>query len=205
MARYIDADKLVESLRADYDREGEKADTYAVNGDVVLAVKYSHGQFCYLNAMERVKDAPTADVAPRKENDVPRYIKLPQPEYLPPTAEELEAFATKLYQSPIEIIMQEMQTQLDGEVFKATQAYGINVDKDELIKALQYDRDQYDKGFADGSRIDTTAIRAEVAREIFEEIEKYMMDSVDVTHTAYKTIGSSTFAILKKKYTEGQK
>ena len=44
--------------------------------------------------------------------------------------------------------------------------------------------------------------RAEVAREIFEEIEKYMMDSVDVTHTAYKTIGTSTFAILKKKYTE---
>jgi aspartate oxidase len=49
------------------------------------------------------------------------------------------------------------------------------------------------------------APRAEVAREIFEEIEKYMMDSVDVTHTAYKTIGTSTFAILKKKYTEGQK
>ena len=47
--------------------------------------------------------------------------------------------------------------------------------------------------------------RAEVAREIFEEIEKYMMDSVDVTHTAYKTIGTSTFAILKKKYTEGEK
>ena len=49
------------------------------------------------------------------------------------------------------------------------------------------------------------APRAEVAREIFEEIEKYMMDSVDVTHTAYKTIGTSTFAILKKKYTEGEK
>lgn len=167
----------------------------------------------------------------KNENDVPRYIKLPQSEYLTPTVEELEAFATKLYQSPIEIIMQEMQTQFDGEVFKATQAYGINVDKDELIKALQYDRDQYNKGFADGSRIDTTAIRAEVeywkeqcfnacmnngcldkaivdaaiARKIFEEIEKYMMDSVDVTHTAYKTIGTSTFAILKKKYTEGGK
>jgi predicted nucleic acid-binding protein len=47
--------------------------------------------------------------------------------------------------------------------------------------------------------------KAEAAVEIFEEIEKYMMDSVDVTHTAYKTIGTSTFAILKKKYTEVQK
>lgn len=44
-------------------------------------------------------------------------------------------------------------------------------------------------------------IKAETAKEIFEEIEKYMMDSVDVTHTAYKTIGTTTFAILKKKYT----
>ena len=49
------------------------------------------------------------------------------------------------------------------------------------------------------------APRAEVAREIFEELEKYMMNSVDVTHTAYKTIGTATFAILKKKYVEGEK
>lgn len=54
----------------------------------------------------------------------------------------------------------------------------------------------YEKGYRKAS---------EIAREIFEEIEKYMMDSVDVTHTAYKTIGTSTFAILKKKYTEGEK
>ena len=49
------------------------------------------------------------------------------------------------------------------------------------------------------------APRAEVAREIFEELEKYMMGYVDVTHTAYQTIGTSTFAILKRKYTEGEK
>jgi hypothetical protein len=67
MARYIDAEKLEEALRVDYDREGKKANTYAALGDDDLAVKYSHGQFCYLNAMERVKDAPTADVAPRAE------------------------------------------------------------------------------------------------------------------------------------------
>lgn len=32
----------------------------------------------------------------------------------------------------------------------AVQRVGVNVDKDELIKALQYDRGQYDKGYADG-------------------------------------------------------
>lgn len=122
----------------------------------------------------------------KNENDVPRYIKLPQPEYLPPTVEELEAFAAKLYQSPIEIIMQEMQTPFDGEVFKATQAYGINVDKDELIKALKYDRDQYDKGFADGSRLNTDAIRAEVAREICCKIEEEIVAALESNYRAMR-------------------
>ena len=133
---------------------------------------------------------------------MPRYIKLPQSEYLPPTAEELEQFAEKLYQSPIEIIMQAMQTQFDGEVFKATQAYGINVDKDELIKALEYDRDQYNKGFADGSRINTTAIRAEVAREIFGEInaikKEYASGDIDGNELYVRLY------LLEQKYTEGR-
>ena len=55
-----------------------------------------------------------------------------------------------MYQSPIEIITKKMLTQLEDNVFKAIQNYGIVVDKEELIKALQYDRDQYEKGYADG-------------------------------------------------------
>jgi hypothetical protein len=43
-----------------------------------------------------------------------------------------------------------MRTQFEDNVFKAIQDYGIVVDKEELIKALQYDRGQYEKGFADG-------------------------------------------------------
>lgn len=55
-----------------------------------------------------------------------------------------------MYQSPIEIITKQMRTQFEDNVFKAIQDYGIVVDKEELIKALQYDRGQYEKGFADG-------------------------------------------------------
>lgn len=55
-----------------------------------------------------------------------------------------------MYQSPIEIITKQMRTQFEDNVFKAIQDYGIVVDKEELIKALQYDRNQYEKGFADG-------------------------------------------------------
>ena len=54
-----------------------------------------------------------------------------------------------MYKSPIEVIYGQMQTHLDGDVIQAVQKYGITVDKDELIKALKYDRDQYAAGYAD--------------------------------------------------------
>ena len=54
-----------------------------------------------------------------------------------------------MYNSPINIIYGQMQTQMEGDILRAVQQYGINVDKEELIRALRYDRDQYDRGFAD--------------------------------------------------------
>ena len=56
------------------------------------------------------------------------------------------------YQPPIEIIMGQVRMEQDKEIYRAVQSYGVNVDKDELIRALQYDRGQYEKGYADGLR-----------------------------------------------------
>lgn len=42
-----------------------------------------------------------------------------------------------------------MQCQIEGEIYKAVMKVGVNVDKGELLKALQYDRNQYQKGYAD--------------------------------------------------------
>ena len=55
-----------------------------------------------------------------------------------------------MYKSPIEIIQGELQTKMDGAIMKAVQKVGINVDKDELLHALAYDRGQYQLGFRDG-------------------------------------------------------
>ena len=59
-----------------------------------------------------------------------------------------------MYKSPIEILMTDIQHQidehLDEQIYKAVVSVGINVDKDELIRALKYDRDQYSKGYSDG-------------------------------------------------------
>lgn len=55
-----------------------------------------------------------------------------------------------MYKSPIEIFTDEMRLCYDNNIVEAVQRYDIQVDKDELLKALRYDRQQYEKGFADG-------------------------------------------------------
>ena len=45
-----------------------------------------------------------------------------------------------------EMIIQQQEEQ----TLQAIQKVGIKVDKDELVKALAYDRRQYEKGYADG-------------------------------------------------------
>lgn len=54
-----------------------------------------------------------------------------------------------MYKNPIEIIYDDIQYHIEDGIIKAVQGVGINVDKEELIKALKYDRHQYEKGYAD--------------------------------------------------------
>lgn len=54
-----------------------------------------------------------------------------------------------MYESPIKIIQGQIQTQMEGKVLKAVQQIGINVDKESLLQALKYDRNQYSKGYHD--------------------------------------------------------
>lgn len=77
-----------------------------------------------------------------------------------------------MYESPIDIIYSEMQTKLEGKVFKAVQNVGINVNKDELIKALSYDRHQYEKGYAD-AKAEQQWIRVEYRPMDDEERKDY--------------------------------
>ena len=52
------------------------------------------------------------------------------------------------YRAPIQVMSTEMTYhQVDDGILKAVWNVGIDVDKDELLRALSYDRDQYDKGY----------------------------------------------------------
>lgn len=59
-----------------------------------------------------------------------------------------------MYKSPIELMVTDIQHQIvkeqDEETYKAVVHYIPNVNKEELLRALKYDRDQYNRGYADG-------------------------------------------------------
>ena len=50
-------------------------------------------------------------------------------------------------------MLEKIQTRIieheENQIVQAVQNCGISVDKEELMKALMYDRQQYDKGYAD--------------------------------------------------------
>jgi hypothetical protein len=77
-----------------------------------------------------------------------------------------------LYKSIIEDVCGKLQTQMTQEdeemVLKAIRKVGINVDKEALIKALQYDRDQYIKGYEDGKNEVLSKIRDEILEKSYE-------------------------------------
>ncbi len=67
-----------------------------------------------------------------------------------------EIFSQKLtddimlgWESPVNIIEKEWETKFEGDIIKAIKSYDIDVDKEELIKALNYDRNQYKAGYKD--------------------------------------------------------
>ena len=60
-----------------------------------------------------------------------------------------------MYESPIMLLktdpmIQRIKDETDAMIIRGVARVGVHVDKDELIKALEYDRGQYEKGFHDG-------------------------------------------------------
>ena len=62
-----------------------------------------------------------------------------------------------MYESPIKLFFPSLEEELcniakkqDDMVFDAVAKVGVTVDKEELLRALRYDRDQYNRGFNDG-------------------------------------------------------
>ena len=87
------------------------------------------------------------------------------------------------YESPIEIICGNIESRIENGVYNVVQSYGINVDKDELIKALEYDRKQYQQGYADA--------KAELERKWIPVTETLPLNDIDVLVTVRDDSGDT--------------
>ena len=130
----------------------------------------------------------------------------------PPTANDCyEKLSEMSYQSPIEVMIGQMrfeqEKRVEGEVFKATQEVGVTVDKDELIKALRYDRDQYRKGFVDGCRADTDKlcqeVKADTVRKMQERLKAESITIQDHTGKLGSVVLIGTIDQIAKEMVEG--
>ena len=82
-----------------------------------------------------------------------------------------------MYKSPIEIVVAETTDSLaeraarnlDEQIYIAIQKCGVEVNKEELLRALSYDRNQYDEGYEDGFRDGVEADRWIPASELPED------------------------------------
>lgn len=102
-----------------------------------------------------------------------------------------------MYESPVNLIYHDIETQIiqqqEQTILEAIRRYDVVVDKDELIKAMNYDRNQYSKGYKDGVKDVLDKIRAEIeelknAPPCFDDMfeYKYAVDDVLAIIDKYK-------------------
>lgn len=70
------------------------------------------------------------------------------------------------YESPIKLYATQVEHQIEGEILRVIQKMEVVADKEELLRALQYDRNQYFKGYRDAISDHTLVkvVRCEVCK-----------------------------------------
>lgn len=124
------------------------------------------------------------------------------------------------YESPINVWwsdtrIEQLRDEYDNLIIKAVKNVCPEVDRDELIKALEYDRGQYEKGFADGiaykppvkSRGDS--IRAMTDEELAEWIDHIQADAyehgmMETPVVDYPNVYSVWLGWLKEEVSDGR-
>ena len=87
-----------------------------------------------------------------------------------------------MYKSPIEILTTDIYTQImkqeEQEIYKAVVNTGVVVDKEELLRALKYDRMQYSAGFRDGKQAALDSIvRCKECKYLYDGMDGYCCKS----------------------------
>ena len=89
-----------------------------------------------------------------------------------------------MYESPIEQFTSAVQAKLEKDLMcEVSQIAGYEIDKEELIKALNYDRDQYNKGYEDAKEAFLNLIKSCISTPSLSEWDNGYNDALyEVKH-----------------------
>lgn len=78
-----------------------------------------------------------------------------------------------MYEPIVHFIQRQTESFIEGELLKVTQEMGLDVDREELLKALKYDRGQYEKGYADGCRVSRKHGRWDIGSRAYKTLDEW--------------------------------
>lgn len=86
------------------------------------------------------------------------------------------------YESPINIVQQLVQTDVaenvDKQVYTAIHQVGVVVNKDELIKAINYDRNQYEEGYKNGYKKAKEDLKTALADVSLTDMQRNVISAI---------------------------
>lgn len=104
---------------------------------------------------------------------------------------DIESFLDN-YKSPIEIIGEQINSNFENGILKAVHSFGIDVDIEELKRALKYDRNQYMQGYEFG--------RKKTAKEFAERLKQKYAQSCSEYYPELIMLTSEQLNELLKEY-----
>lgn len=95
-----------------------------------------------------------------------------------------------MYESPITMYMSDIQRKIEKQtedemMVAINQSIGFDVNKEELIKALKYDREQYEKGYKDGKENTLKCVSELIAYYDYKFMQKYYPRECEQGYTLY--------------------
>ena len=98
-----------------------------------------------------------------------------------------------MYESPIEKVCSDIINQIINQdeenlLYQVNQVVGYRIDKDELLKALQYDRQQYAKGYEAGRTDLFTTEEIEILLHSLCRYFNWGVGAPEVVRSAYEKL-----------------
>ena len=86
------------------------------------------------------------------------------------------------YESPINLLTQQISTELnediEKQIYTAIKTIGVDINKEELIKAINYDRNQYETGYKNGYKKAKEDLKTAIEDVSLTDMQKNVISAI---------------------------